>query len=149
MQVAGRAGRADIPGEVLIQTEFPDHPLYHALRRHDYDLLAQTLLEERRTAGFPPFVYQVLLRAEAPKIATALGFLAKAAAIAQAPKQVEVFDPVPAQMARLKGMERGYLLVQCRSRKKLQEFLAGWRIKLDTLPSYKVRWTLDIDPLEF
>lgn len=149
MQVAGRAGRADIPGEVLIQTEFPDHPLYHALRQHNYDLLAQALLEERRTAGFPPFVYQVLLRAEAPRIAAALDFLASAAALAKAPKQVEVFDPVPAPMARLKGMERGYLLVQCRSRKKLQEFLAGWRIKLDALPSYKVRWTLDIDPLEF
>lgn len=149
MQVAGRAGRADIPGEVLIQTEFPNHPLYQALREHNYDLLAQTLLEERKTAGFPPFVYQVLLRAEAPRIDVALDFLASAASIAKAPKQVEVFDPVPAQMSRLKGMERGYLLVQCRSRKTLQEFLAGWRIKLDVLPSYKVRWTLDIDPLEF
>lgn len=149
MQVAGRAGRAGIPGEVLIQTEFPDHPLYHALRRHDYDLLAQTLLEERRTAGFPPFVYQVLLRAEAPRIDTALGFLASAAAVAKAPRQVEVFDPVPAQMARLKGMERAYLLVQSGSRKKLQAFLEAWRAKLDALPSRKVRWTVDVDPLDF
>ncbi len=149
MQVAGRAGRAGIPGEVLIQTEFPDHPLYHALRRHDYDLLAQTLLEERRTAGFPPFVYQVLLRAEAPQIDTALGFLASAAAVAKAPRQVEVFDPVPAQMARLKGMERAYLLVQSGSRKKLQAFLGAWRAKLDALPSRKVRWTVDVDPLDF
>ncbi|SEP42173.1 primosomal protein N' [Nitrosovibrio sp. Nv6] len=149
MQVAGRAGRAGIPGEVLIQTEFPDHPLYHALRRHDYDLLAQTLLEERRTAGFPPFVYQVLLHAEAPRIDAALSFLANAAAVAQAPKQIEVFDPVPAQMARLKGMERAYLLVQSRSRRKLQEFLAPWRAKLDTFSNRKVRWTLDVDPQDF
>lgn len=149
MQVAGRAGRAGIHGEVLIQTEFPDHPLYHALRRHDYDALAQMLLEERRTAAFPPFVYQALLHAEAPRIATALDFLASAASVAQPSKEVEVFDPVPAQMARLKGMERAYLLVQSGSRKKLQEFLAAWRTRLETLPGRKVRWILDVDPLEF
>ncbi|SFO41445.1 primosomal protein N' [Nitrosospira briensis] len=149
MQVAGRAGRAGIPGEVLIQTEFPDHPLYHALRQHDYDLLAQTLLEERKTAGFPPFVYQALLRAEAPQIDTALGFLTSAVAVAKAPGEVEVFDPVPAQMARLKGTERAYLLVQSGSRKKLQAFLEAWRAKLDALPSRKVRWTVDVDPMDF
>jgi primosomal protein N' (replication factor Y) len=149
MQVAGRAGRSGIEGEVLIQTEFPGHPLYHALQKHDYDALARTLLEERRAAGFPPFVYQALLRAEAPEIAVALSFLASAAAIAQAPEEVEVFDPVPAQMSRLKGMERAYLLAQSGSRKKLQAFLAGWRSRLDALPSRKVRWILDVDPLEF
>ncbi|MDN5882191.1 MAG: primosomal protein N', partial [Nitrosospira sp.] len=149
MQVAGRAGRAGVPGEVLIQTEFPNHPLYHALRRHDYDTLAQTLLAERKMAGFPPFVYQAILRAEAAQMAVALDFLTHAVAIAKAPKHVEVFDPVPAQMARLKGHERAYLLVQSRSRKKLQEFLAEWRAKLDTFAARKVRWTLDVDPLEF
>ncbi|PTQ81272.1 replication restart DNA helicase PriA [Nitrosospira multiformis] len=149
MQVAGRAGRSGTLGEVLIQTEFPDHPLYRALRQHDYDTLARMLLEERKTARFPPFVHQALLRADAPAIATALAFLANAATMAKAPHQIEVFDPVPAQMARLKGMERAYLLVQSRSRKKLQEFLGSWRTKLDSLPSHKVRWTLDIDPLEF
>jgi primosomal protein N' (replication factor Y) len=149
MQVAGRAGRSHVPGEVLIQTEFPDHPLYYALRQQDYDSLAKTLLEERRTAGFPPFVHQALLRADAPELAVALTFLAGAAAIAEAPKQVEVFDPVPAQMARLKGTERAYLLVQSRSRKKLQEFLGKWRAKLDNLPNRKVRWSLDVDPQEF
>ncbi len=149
MQVAGRAGRANILGQVLIQTEFPDHPLYQALRRHDYDSLAQTLLAERKTAGFPPYVYQALLRAEALQIAAALDFLARAAAIAKAPKHVEIFDPVPAQMARLRGMERAYLLIQSGSRKQLQEFLAVWRAKLDTLSAHKVRWTLDVDPLEF
>jgi primosomal protein N' (replication factor Y) len=149
MQVAGRAGRGHIPGEVLIQTEFPDHPLYYALRQHDYDSLAQTLLEERKAAGFPPFVHQALLRADAPKLTVALSFLATAKAIAEAPKHIEVFDPVPAQMSRLKGTERAYLLVQSRSRKKLQEFLGTWRAKLGDLPSRKVRWTLDVDPQEF
>lgn len=149
MQVAGRAGRADIAGEVLIQTEFPDHPLYHALRQHDYDSLAQMLLTERKMAGFPPFVYQALLRAEAPQIVAALDFLANAAAMAEASREVEVFDPVPAQMARLKGLERAHLLVQSGSRKKLQEFLAAWHTKLVTLPIRKVRWALDVDPQEF
>ena len=78
-----------------------------------------------------------------------LDFLARAAAIAKAPKEVEIFDPVPAQMARLRGMERAYLLIQSGSRKQLQEFLAVWRAKLDTLSAHKVRWTLDVDPLEF
>ena len=149
MQVAGRAGRANIAGEVLIQTEFPDHPLYHALRRHDYDTLAQMLLTERKMAGFPPFVYQALLRAEAPQINAALDFLASAVAMAESSREVEVFDPVPAQMARLKGLERAHLLVQSGSRKKLQEFLAAWHTKLITLPVRKVRWALDVDPQEF
>lgn len=149
MQVAGRAGRAGVPGEVLIQTEFPNHPLYHALRQHDYDTLAQTLLAERKMAGFPPFIYQAILRAEATQMAAALDFLTRAATMANAPKRVEVFDPVPAQMARLKGLERAYLLIQSSSRKNLQAFLAEWRIKLDMLSIKKVRWTLDIDPLEF
>ena len=149
MQVAGRAGRAGIPGEVLIQTEFPNHPLYHALCRHDYDSLAQTLLAERKLARFPPYIYQVLLWAEASKIDLALAFLADAAALAGAPKHIDLFDPVPAQMARLKGMERAYLLVQSSSRSKLQKFLGEWQSQLDTLPSRKVRWALDVDPLEF
>jgi primosomal protein N' (replication factor Y) len=149
MQVAGRAGRAGLPGKVLVQTEFPNHPLYSALRQHDYDALAQTLLMERKIAGFPPFVYQALLRAEAPRIDAALDFLTCAAAVARVTKFVEVFDPVPAQMARLKGQERAYLLVQSSSRKKLQEYLAEWRTKLDTLAAQKVRWLLDVDPLEF
>ncbi|MEI8384558.1 MAG: primosomal protein N' [Nitrosomonadaceae bacterium] len=150
MQVAGRAGRADIPGEVLVQTEFPDHPLYHALRRHDYAALAQTLLSERKMAGFPPFVYQALLRAEAPQISAAMNFLTSAAELAGSTTGgVEIFDPVPAQMARLKGLERAHLLVQSGSRKKLQEFLTSWHTRITTLPIRKVRWSLDVDPQEF
>lgn len=149
MQVAGRAGRAGIAGNVLIQTEFPGHPLYHALKQHDYDSLAQTLLVERKTAGFPPFVYQALLRAQAHRIDTALDFLAYAVSVAEAPGNLEVFDPVPAQMSRLKGLERAHVLVQSRSRKRLHTFLTEWHKKLKAFPSRKIRWSLDIDPLEF
>ena len=149
MQVAGRAGRANIAGHVLIQTEFPDHPLYHALQKHDYDVLAQTLLAERKTAGFPPFVYQALLRAEAHNIAIVLDFLKQAASLANPPRSVELFDPVPAQMLRLKGLERAHLLIQSSSRRQLQAFMAEWYTRINTLPAHKVRWVLDIDPLEF
>jgi primosomal protein N' (replication factor Y) len=90
-----------------------------------------------------------LLWAEAPKIDLALVFLTDAAALAATPKDIEIFDPVPAQMARLKGMERAYLLVQSGSRNKLQKFLGEWRVQLDALPARKVRWALDVDPLEF
>ncbi|WP_292996366.1 primosomal protein N' [Nitrosomonas sp.] len=149
MQVAGRAGRANVAGHVLIQTEFPDHPLYHALQKHDYDALAKTLLAERKTAGFPPFVYQALLRAEAHNIAIVLDFLKQAANLANPPRSVELFDPVPAQMLRLKGLERAHLLIQSSSRRQLQAFMAEWYTRINTLPAHKVRWILDIDPLEF
>ena len=149
MQVAGRAGRAHVAGHVLIQTEFPDHPLYAALQKHDYDALAQTLLAERKIAGFPPYVYQALLRAEAHHIETVLDFLRQAANLAAPSHSVEIFDPVPAQILRLKGLERAHLLVQSKSRKQLQEFLGKWYIKINTLPAHKIRWVLDVDPFEF
>jgi len=151
MQVAGRAGRADTPGTVLIQTEFPRHPLYHALLRQDYDTHAQILLKERKSASFPPFICQAALRAEAPAIASALEFLSKAAAIAAVSRnsaKIQLFDPVPAQMMRLKGLERAQLLVQAHSRNHLQAFLSDWQQQLNTLPvRKKVRWHLDVDPL--
>ena len=149
MQVAGRAGRANIPGHVLIQTEFPGHPLYHALQRHDYDASAQTLLAERKIAGFPPFVYQALLRAEAHGIKTVLEFLHRTKNLANPPQSVELFDPVPAPMLRLKGMERAHLLIQSHSRKPLQTFLTDWHRKIAALPHRKIRWALDIDPMDF
>ncbi|MDV6345782.1 primosomal protein N' [Nitrosomonas sp. Is37] len=149
IQVAGRAGRAETAGEVLIQTEFPDHPLYNALKHHNYDAYAQILLKEREITHFPPYTYQALLNAEAPQIATALNFLTMAIALIEPTEQIEIFDPVPAQMARLKGLERAHLLVQSCSRKKLQLFLSDWYIKLSKIPHRKVRWTLDVDPLEF
>ena len=149
MQVAGRAGRASNTGEVLVQTKFPNHPLYQALRQHDYENLAKMLLAERRVANFPPYVYQALLRAEAPELSTALDFLAHVMTIAYPGKKIEVFDPVPAQMAKLKGMERAHLLVQSDSRKELQKFLTAWRVKLDKVSTRKIRWTLDVDPVGF
>lgn len=148
-QVAGRAGRGEVAGEVLIQTEFPEHPLYTALRDQNFDAYAKTLLRERRSAGFPPFMHQALLRSEATEVATALRFLEKAQTLARTlASDVTLYDPVPAAMVRLAGRERAQLLVQSPSRRKLHVFLKAWRDALSQEKSNVARWALDIDPLE-
>lgn len=151
MQVAGRAGRAHIPGTVLIQTEFPQHPLYQSLIQQDYATHALTQLKERKLAGFPPFAYLAILRAEAPTLAEALQFLYQVTEIAAAARErshIQLFDPVPAYMARLKGLERAQLLIQAASRKRLQIFLDDWHQRITALPACsKLRWHLDVDPL--
>jgi primosomal protein N' (replication factor Y) len=149
-QVAGRAGRADKPGEVLVQTAFPDHPLFRALREHDYDAWARTLLAEREQAGFPPFVFQVLLRAEGKHETAVYVFLrqARQAAVGLG-LDVEIYGVVAAAMAKRADHSRAQLLVQGATRKALQQFLRAWRPLLDELPAQKLRWSLDVDPLEF
>ncbi|MBO3706224.1 MAG: primosomal protein N' [Candidatus Accumulibacter sp.] len=151
MQVAGRAGRAERPGEVLLQTQFPDHPLYQALRRHDYPSFAAAQLNERRQAGFPPYAYQAMLRAEAPRMGEAIAFLAAArdcAAVAAA-AELTFYDPVPMRLSRRANMERGQLLVESPSRRVLQAFLADWVTQIEALrvPS-RLHWHLEVDPLD-
>ncbi len=148
-QVAGRAGRGASRGRVLIQTEFPAHALYQALRRDDYPAFAKELLAERKQAGFPPFVYQAVLRAEASRREIALEFLIQAARDgARMESAVTIYDPVPAGMPRRAGIERAQLTVQSRSRQALHAFLRAWHVDLDRMAGRKVRWALDIDPLE-
>ncbi|WP_300455678.1 primosomal protein N' [Accumulibacter sp.] len=152
MQVAGRAGRAERPGEVLIQTQFPDHPLYATLACHDYPTFAMTQLGERQRAGFPPYTHQAVLRAEAPKMADALNFLvvARASPAVLAHPEVTLYDPVPMRLSRRASLERGQLLVESASRRILQRFLALWVSQLDSvrLPA-RLRWHLEVDPGEF
>ncbi|HEX5766757.1 MAG TPA: primosomal protein N' [Burkholderiales bacterium] len=148
-QVAGRAGRRERPGEVLIQTRYPGHPLFAALAQHDYAGFAQSQLAERRAAGFPPFVFEAALRAEAPKLETALAFLKNAAVAVQPPEEVRVFDPVPHLLTRRANLERAQLVIQSASRPALQEFLAALTQVLFTTPCRTVRWHLDVDPIEF
>jgi primosomal protein N' (replication factor Y) len=150
VQVAGRAGRAGLPGEVLIQTQYSRHPLYAALAQHDYAGYARTLLAEREQAGFPPYVFEAVLRADARELDTALGFLRDAAALAGPPPAgITLYDPVPMTVTRLAGRERAQLLAQSESRKALQTYLAAWSAKLYALPQRAVRWHLDVDPIEF
>ena len=150
VQVAGRAGRADKPGEVLIQTAFPDHPLFRALQTHNFEGWAAEQLAERQMAGFPPFVYQAMLRAEGKREAEVYAFLNQARAAAIGLKQgMEVFGVVPAALPRRASHIRAQLLIQSAKRKGLQQFLRIWQPLLDGLPAQKLRWSLDIDPLEF
>src|SRR6266581_4433148 len=149
-QVAGRSGRANLPGEVLIQTRYPDHPLYRSLVRHDYTGFAGSLLAERREAGFPPFVFEAALRAESGEMARALHFLESAVERApQSRASLTVFDPAPMSLARLAEMERAQVLLQSRSRPRLQAFLREWSATLYRMPTHGVRWHLDVDPVEF
>jgi primosomal protein N' (replication factor Y) len=152
MQVGGRSGRHALPGEVLIQTEYPDHPLYRALTGHDYAAFAHEQLAEREAAGFPPFAFQAMLRAEARELSQALAFLHEAVGLAGTLEAVEVmlYDPVPMRLARLKNRERAQLLVESRHRPALQAFLAAWMAQLHELKAPRdLRWHLDVDPLEF
>ncbi len=149
MQVSGRAGRAEKSGTVWIQTQWPQHPLFVALRRHDYAGFAQHTLRERRESGLPPFMHLALLRAEATRMASAIAFLEAAKACLPSPDSVTLFDPVPALITRIAHHERAQLLVQSTRREALQAYLKHWMPLLKALPARGVRWSLDVDPSEF
>jgi primosomal protein N' (replication factor Y) len=149
VQVSGRSGRGATRGEVLIQTDFPGHPLYHAVAAHDFDAFAATLLAEREQAHFPPYAHIALLRAESLAEGEAMRFLLAAARRAgEIGGEVEVFDPVPAALARRAGHERAQLMVRASRRPALQRLLAAWRPGLEALAERSVRWVLDVDPLD-
>ena len=150
MQVSGRAGRAEKPGEVLIQTAFPDHPLFRCLQQHDYEGWAALQLSERQMAGFPPYTYQAMLRAEGRAEAEVYSYLNQARLAAVGMKMsVEILGVVPASLARRANQIRAQLLIQAGSRNELQQFLRAWQPLLDSIPAQKLRCSLDIDPLEF
>ncbi len=148
-QVGGRSGRREQPGEVLVQTRFPGHPMYQALVRHDYAGFAAAQLAEREAAGFPPFVFEAALRAEARKLADTMAFLKAAARAVPAPEGVHVYDPVPHVVTRRAGYERAQLVAQSRSRPALQAFLSEWSAAIPALAPRGIRWHIDVDPIEF
>ena len=151
MQVAGRAGRAaqnegGNPSQVLIQTRYPTHPLYRALLAHDYAGFAQTTLEERRSAGLPPYMFQALLRAEARELQKAIIFLEQARDLLSH-AGITMNDPVPMTITRVAGMERAQLLIESNSRMHLQAFLKPWLQALRAQKS-RIRWSLEVDPVD-
>jgi primosomal protein N' (replication factor Y) len=146
MQVAGRAGRAGLASEVLIQSRYCTHPLYGAVMRHDYDRFAGSLLEERHQAALPPYMYQALLRAEAPELATAIAFLEAARDVLPS-DAVVINEPIPMTMTRVHNVDRAQLLVESNSRPALQAFLTEWVDALRAMKS-RVRWSLEVDPLD-
>ena len=151
MQVAGRAGRVapkegGSPSEVLIQTRYPQHPLYAAIIAHNYDRFANELLAERRQAGLPPFIYQALLRAEARELPIALEFLQSAAAAVKQ-EGIIINDPIPMTMTRVANVDRAQLLIESSSRPTLQAFLTLWIATLREIKT-RARWSVEIDPVD-
>jgi primosomal protein N' (replication factor Y) len=152
LQVAGRAGRGERPGEVLIQTHHPEHPLLRSLLSEGYGAFAARLLEERREAGLPPYAAAALLRAEAVDEAAALAFLGEARDLLPpqtAADPVQALGPAPSPMERRAGRHRAQLLLLSRGRPALHRLLDQWLPLLDPLRSARrVRWSLDVDPQE-
>jgi primosomal protein N' (replication factor Y) len=151
IQVAGRAGRAEKPGRVVIQTRHPEHPLLQTLLREGYGAFARIALRERREALLPPYTYQALLRAESQQEKDPVDFLEQAARTAAeiAGPGIELWGPVPAPMERRAGRYRAHLLLQSSERAKLQMLLSSWIPEFQSLKSARrVRWSIDVDPQE-
>jgi primosomal protein N' (replication factor Y) len=151
VQVAGRAGRAERPGEVLIQTEYPEHPLLARLVAGGYDAFASAALEERQQARWPPFARVAVLRAEAAHREAPTAFLDRARELAESMSTagVEVLGPAAAPMERRAGHFRAQLLLHAPTHSPLQKMFGLWLPALEQLPeARRVRWSLDVDPLE-
>jgi primosomal protein N' (replication factor Y) len=156
MQAAGRAGRDAAVGagaEMWVQTWHPQHNLYAALRKHDFEAFAQTQLHEREGAGLPPFASLALVRAEARSAQVASDFLAAAGELASADAEapsVMVYPPVPPAVSRVADVERMQMLLESPSRAALQQLLRRWAPQLHGLRSQHkglLRWAVDVDPL--
>jgi len=152
MQVAGRAGRADLEGEVMVQTRYPSHTLFDALVEHDYPRYAQSLLRERLSASLPPYSSQAILRAESMQLSDSLAFLQQSArlpAVREHPN-VTLYDPVPMQLTRVANFERGQILIESASRVALQSFLPCWREQIEQLRiPRRLRWHIEVDPVYY
>jgi len=150
VQVAGRAGRAERPGEVLLQTHHPEHPLLQTLVHGGYHAFAEGELALRAAAGFPPFAHLALLRAEAKHADPPMHFLQLAKArLAAADPGIVLHGPLPAPMPRRAGYQRLQLVVSATERRDLHAALAALVPGLHDMPeARKVRWSLDVDPVD-
>jgi primosomal protein N' (replication factor Y) len=149
VQVAGRAGRGNRAGEVLIQTAYPEHPLLQTLLSEGYDGFARSALAEREASAWPPFSRLAVVRASATTAAAALEFLTAARRAAGNPRAVKLLGPVPAAMARRAGRYHSQLLLESADRGALHRLLSGWLEKVAELPgAHRVRWALDVDPID-
>jgi len=150
VQVAGRAGRGSKPGEVLIQTEFPEHPLLISLLSEGYDGFARAALTERQQASWPPFSRLAAVRDSAKTAQGALEFLTEARKLATGlPRGLRLLGPVPAAMSKRAGRYHAQLLIESTDRASLHQFLDAWLPAVEQLQSARrVRWALDVDPIE-
>ncbi len=151
VQVAGRAGRAERPGEVLIQTEYPEHPLLRLLLEGGYEAFATGALQEREQSSWPPFARIALVRAEAATALAPVKFLraALAASRQETLRGVQLLGPAPAPMERRAGRYRAQLLLHAATHSPLQKFMSAWLPALEALPeARRVRWSIDVDALD-
>jgi primosomal protein N' (replication factor Y) len=151
MQVSGRAGRSQQPGEVLIQTRHPEHPLLQQLVTQGYHDFAKLALSERQAVGLPPYGYIALIRAESAKADQSLEFLEYVGQLARqySVPDVQLLGPIPAPMEKRAGRFRAQLLFQAKQRPYLQQLLKALTTQLGVSKiSRGVRWSLDVDPQE-
>lgn len=150
MQVSGRAGRADKPGKVLIQTQLPEHPVFAAVKAQDYAVFAENELNERQMFAMPPFGFQTAVRADAPRVADAMEFLnaAKETLAPLLPESVSQFGAAPMLMVRLAERERAQIFLESTSRQDLHRAVSLWVQVLQQNRDGKIRWSVDVDPQE-
>ena len=150
MQVSGRAGRADKPGKVLIQTQLPEHPVFAAVKAQDYAVFAENELNERQMFAMPPFGFQTAVRADAPRVADAMEFLnaAKEALAPLLPESVSQFGAAPMLMVRLAERERAQVFLESTSRQDLHRAVSLWVQVLQQNRDGKIRWSVDVDVQE-
>ncbi len=150
IQVAGRAGRGEKKGRVLIQTHFPDHPYLLAVQQHDYRQFAHQELQQRSLAGFPPYRFMALWRARSQDADFVINFLKMVAQIGTDIKlqNVQCFDPVPSPMFRRGGQYHAQLLVSADKRSNLHRWLESWIFEVEQRrESRRLHWSIDIDPI--
>ena len=150
MQVSGRAGRADKPGKVLIQTQLPEHPVFAAVKAQDYAVFAENELNERQMFTMPPFGFQTAIRADAPRVADAMEFLnaAKETLAPLLPESVSQFGAAPMLMVRLAERERAQIFLESTSRQDLHRAVSLWVQVLQQNRDGKIRWSVDVDVQE-
>ena len=150
MQVSGRAGRADKPGKVLIQTQLPEHPVFAAVKAQDYAVFAENELNERQMFSMPPFGFQTAVRADAPRVADAMEFLnaAKETLAPLLPASVSQFGAAPMLMVRLAERERAQIFLESTSRQDLHRAVSLWVQVLQQNRDGKIRWSVDVDAQE-
>ena len=150
MQVSGRAGRADKPGKVLIQTQLPEHPVFAAVKAQDYAVFAENELNERQMFAMPPFGFQTAIRADAPRVADAMEFLnaAKETLAPLLPESVSQFGAAPMLMVRLAERERAQIFLESTSRQDLHRAVSLWVQVLQQNRDGKIRWSVDVDAQE-
>jgi primosomal protein N' (replication factor Y) len=151
VQVAGRSGRAKIRGEVIIQTNFTEHPTYQAVQSQDYQRFADEQLQERKELDFPPFIYQAVLRAESKNLKLLQKFMQSSFEIAKKISDVvEVFQPVRPYMEKINGFERANIYFHAKDRVRLNNILSHLKLKINQLKDKNnVKWHIDVDPIEF